>query len=390
MRRRVVVSGIGVVSSLGPDLASTCAAIEAGRSAVRPTCPDSAVAVAPRTAEVLDFEARPHFRLAKALKLTNRPTQFAVAAASMALDASGWPIDPDAMRDVGVVIGSSGFDPRAADLTRAVGYDPDGRTLSDLPYFAERMLSSLNPLWLLIGLPNMTSSHVAIQLRAHGPNSSIMNDSVAGVQSLGEATDWIRNGEAVAVLAGGADSAIYPHACASYAQAGLLATTSAGPPAFVPGEGGAILLLEEREHAVARGAAIHGEICGYGSASASAVAPGALDLTMSAALADAAWAPTMIGVVGSSLLPVRRAADLERAALARVLGPGATEIQRVEYQAQLGHALAAAGAIDMAVLLALHARTEPRGILFNTMGFSGQAVTLALVGPQTARHEERR
>lgn len=386
MRRRVVVSGIGVVSALGPDLAHSCAAIRAGTSAIRRTSADGAMSEAPMTAEVLDFEARPHFRLPKALKLTNRPTQFAVAAATMALESARWTTAPAAMQEVGVVIGSSGFDPQAADLARAVGYDPDGRAVRDLPCFADRMLSRLNPLWLLIGLPNMTSSHVAIQLQAQGPNSSIMNDWVAGVQAIGEAAEWIRNGEADVVLAGGADSAIYPHVCASYGQVGLLAGSGDPTTTFVPGEGAAIVMLEEREHARARRAPVHGEICGYASASGIPTsADTAVDRTLSAALADADWSPRMVESVGSSRVPGPTAAAVEQAALERVLGDRAQHVHRVEYQRYVGHALAAAGAIDLALLLALHARAEPRGILFTATGFSGQAVTLAVTGPDATR-----
>ncbi len=95
----------------------------------------------------------------------------------------------------------------------------------------------------------MTSAHVAIQVQARGPNSTIMSDWAAGQQAVGEAAEWIRAGETDAVLAGGADSAIQPFAYAAYEQMGLFAEHDG--PRFVPGEGAAIMLLEEREAALA-------------------------------------------------------------------------------------------------------------------------------------------
>lgn len=389
MRRRVVVSGIGAVTTLGHDLPSTCAALRRGDSAVRPARAAAVGGFPINMAEVEGFDARPHFRVPKALKLTNRHTQFAVAAAGMAISDAGWPRDDHALEDVGVIIGSSGFDPQAADLARAVDDDPDGRSVSDIPFFAEQMLSRLNPLWLLVGLPNMTSSHVAIQLQARGPNSSVMTDWAAGVQALGEAAEWIRNDEADAVLAGGADSAIFPHAIASYGQGDLLSERRDGMPVFVPGEGAALLLLEEREHALQRGAHLYGELHGYDAAGAQSpacdnAACSALAVAMQRALDEAGWASGDVGLIGSSIVPAERFIDREARALNMVLGTHATRIPTVTYQGSLGHALAAAGAIDLALLLAMDAPTRSDGILLHALGYSGQAVTLAVTGPASA------
>ena len=112
----------------------------------------------------------------------------------MALDHARWPRDEHRLDALGVVIGSSGSDLQVPDIARALAGDEDARSAADIAYFAERMLSGLNPLWLLVSLPNMTSAHVAIQLRARGPNSTIMSDWVAGHQAIGEAAEWIRCG----------------------------------------------------------------------------------------------------------------------------------------------------------------------------------------------------
>ena len=258
--RRVVITGIGAVTPLGPSLGATLDALAAGKSAVREaTLFDATGFACANAAEVRNWDPRPSFRVPKALKLTDRPARFAVAAAEMALDHARWPRDEHRLDALGVVIGSSGSDLQVPDIGRALAGDEDARSATDIAYFAERMLSGLNPLWLLVSLPNMTSAHVAIQLQARGPNSTIMSDWVAGHQAIGEAAEWIRSGEADAVLAGGADSAIQPLAYAACQQAGFFEADQDGD-GLVPAEGAALFLLEERDAACARGATILGEL----------------------------------------------------------------------------------------------------------------------------------
>jgi 3-oxoacyl-[acyl-carrier-protein] synthase II len=239
------------------------------------------------------------------------------------------------------------------------------------------MLEGLNPLWLLVNLPNMSSAHVAIQLRAKGPNSTIMSDWAAGSQAIGEAFDWIRCGEADAVLAGGADSGLNPFVYTDYQAAGLFEPPAAdgSPPArFVPAEGAAILLLEEREHARRRGAAIRGEVRAYaaGSAPIGDGGGGALAATMCGAMADAEWTVDEIDAVSTASVFAAPYQALERSALATF--PGAPDRpRRTEVTSRIGHALGAAGAIDAALSIALGRGAR----LCSTIGFSGQAVTLA-------------
>ena len=180
--RRVVVTGVGMVTPLGHSLASTVAALgRADDPFGPPSLFDTTGFVEKGGAEVKDFDPRAHFRVTKALKLTDRATRFAVAAATMALADAGWPEDDDAeLERLGVVVGSSSSDLRPRELASALQGDAELRSVNDIPFFAERILSGLNPLWLLISLPNMSSAHVAIQLRANGPNSTVMTDWVGG------------------------------------------------------------------------------------------------------------------------------------------------------------------------------------------------------------------
>jgi 3-oxoacyl-[acyl-carrier-protein] synthase II len=251
--RRVVVTGVGAVTALGADLASTVRALARGETAGGAALPPA----------VPDLDVRRHFRTPKALKVCDRRTRLAVAAAAMALADAGL-ADGAEQPDFGVVLGTSGSDPGAEELSEALAGDAGERSASDIPFFAERILSRLHPLWLVVQLPNMTSAHVAIQFGLQGPNSTVMTDWVAGTQAIGEGYLWVQQGEADVVLAGGADVGTTLLSQVSYRQCGLFAGPAGAAPPLA--EGAAVLVLEERERARRRGAAILGEIVGYASA----------------------------------------------------------------------------------------------------------------------------
>ena len=349
----MAVTGIGLVTPLGADLAATRRAVAEGGT--------------PRPAPA--FDPRPHLTQPKALKLMDRRTQMAVAAASMALrDASLPPgsLDPERL---GVLIGSSGSDLQAEDLSRAVA-GPGHRAAEDIAYFSERILSGLNPLWLLVNLPNMVSAHVAIQLDAKGPNSTVMTDAIAGAQAIGEAAEWIRSGEADAVLAGGADVGALPFVSAGYDQAGFFEHA-----AFDLSEGAAVLLLEEAGRAAGRSARVYGRVSSYACASS----PGgrdALVATMSAALEETRRAGLTVGALCCASVFQEALLRAERDAVAEVFGPAGVPL--VEFRSVLGHALSAAPAIDAALMLCALGESEKGGaVLCNSLGFLGQSATLA-------------
>jgi 3-oxoacyl-[acyl-carrier-protein] synthase II len=378
-RRRVVITGIGMVSPCGNTLADTLAALNRNERADRPlTSVDASGFASWRGAEVSGFDPRSHFRVPKALKLTDRTTQFAVAAAAMALGHAGWPGDETRGERLGVLIGVSGSDLQVQDLAGALRSGAAPLPVADIPVFAERILSRLNPLWLLVNLPNMPSAHVAIQLGARGPNSTVMTDWVAGSQAIGEAADWIRAGEADAVLAGGADTALQPFALAAYDQAGLLTSLANGQRLFVPGEGAAVLLLEEHSHALDRGATVLGEVAGYASASSpDGSGPHALARTMASARHEAGWATSGIAALAMASREGSPLRAREDAAIHEMFGADAAGVARLDYQPAVGHALAALGPISLC--LALSHASDPRGLLCNATGYSGQAVTIAVL-----------
>lgn len=254
--RRVVVTGVGLVTPLGTGLPANLEALASGRSAVAPaTLLDATPFASSLAGEVPAFDARPFFRAPKALKLCDRRTRLAVAAAALAVADAAFP--GSALEALGVAVGTSGSDLGAGELSAAVARaaDPE-RAAEEAAAFGAGALPGLNPLWLLVHLPNMASAHVAIQLGARGPNTTVMTGEAAGLQAIVEGAEWIREGRADAVLAGGAESPVHPFAFAAHDQAGRLG----GPRPLVPAEGAAVLLLEERGFALARGARPRAEL----------------------------------------------------------------------------------------------------------------------------------
>ena len=384
--RRVVVTGIGMVTPLGHTLADTCDALRRNVTAfTSPTGFDASRFTERLGAEVRGFDATPYFRVRKTLKVAHRVTRFAVAAATMALVDAGWPNDLS-RDDLGVIIGTSNFDPQVYDILRALLPAAGAPIATDIRLFGERILSKLNPLWLLVGLPNMASAHVSIQLEARGPNSTVMTDWVAGSQAIGEALQWIQNGEATAVLAGGADTALFPLAYASYEQAGLFGRADDDTPRFIPGEGAAVLLLEDRDHALARGARLRGEIRAYATA-AGAIArdvepeENPLSRTMQAALDEGHVKRSDVRVIGTSSVLLQPFLAVEDQAVKDVMRTAAGNVRCVEFTSRLGHGFAAAGAIDAALLLELYASDGEDALVCNALGYGGCATTLAFSGP---------
>ncbi len=358
----MVVTGVGLVTTLGGSCAEIRSRLASGEVAARrPVTGASGLHVA----AIDGFAARPHFRQPKALKVTDRKTQLAVAAAARALADAG-------LADVGerdewaIVLGCSASDLQSAELARALG--PLGppapeRAVDDLQFFAGRILGGLNPLWLLVNLPNMVGAHVGIQLASHGPNHTLTGDWIAGTQALGEAYLAIAGGEREVALAGGADAPLDPF------DLGCLATRRplAGGRPFTVAEGAAVWVLEERGHARRRGARELGEIRGYSSTAAvGGDVPAAIRRALSSALAgDLADAPASALVESAARQTAARSCELHH---------------------RLGHALAASGPIDGALRLAGMAEASTAASaaagLVLAIGTLGQCAALALAGPE--------
>lgn len=335
--RRVVVTGLGALSPLGASLASMRAALARGERAEGLPVPGAPGLFAAPAAE---FDARLHFRFPKALKLADRKCRLAVAAAAQAVADAG--LADDAGREGwAVVLGCSASNLQVDELARALAAPVGGGAEEgDVSRFASQVLEGLNPLWLLVNLPNMAGAHVGIQLEMNGPNQTVTGDRIAGAQAIGEAFLAVAAGDCDVAVAGGADSALDPFDLGCFAS-----ERSAGAAPRVLSEAAAVLVLEERSRALARGARIYGELAAF------ATAPSA-ELAARRAFRSCGWSDGAPRDVG------------------RASSPGL---------AAIGDTLAAAGALEAALLLAAAPERGAR-LEVRVEGAAGQAAVLLFDG----------
>jgi 3-oxoacyl-[acyl-carrier-protein] synthase II len=359
--RRVVVTGVGVVSPLGLTADATWAGLVAGRSGVGTVEGLDLTGLPVRIgAQVLDLDAVAVFGKRRARHL-DRVVQLALVATAEAIEQSKLDIQADPHR-VGVVYGTG---------IGGLGTLEDGaRTLAD------RGPEWVSPYLLPMLIPNMAAGQIAIEWGIRGYSTCTVSACSASAQAIGESMDLIRHGRADAVVCGGAEAAVTRLGLAGFAAMKALSTRNddptrasrpfdAGRDGFVMGEAAATLVLEEREAALARGATVLAEIAGYGSTSdahhITAPHPEADGATRSMldALADAGLEPSQVGYInahGTSTVPNDRT---ETHAVHRVWGDAAPPISSTK--SMTGHTLGAAGALESVVCIQamLHGRLPP-------------------------------
>lgn len=348
MKRRVVVTGIGAVTPLGNTIEETWDAIKAGKNGVGElTRVDKEKFNAKVAAEVKGFDIE-QFVDKKEARRMDRFTQYAVAAAMMAHKDSGLEItDANALR-VGVWIGSG--------IGGMETYEQQFNT------FLERGPRRVSPFFIPMLIPDMASGQVSIYLNAKGPNSCTVTACASGTNSIGDAFKVIERGDADVMITGGAEAPIVNMAIAGFTANTALTTsddpTTASRPfdvnrdGFVIGEGAGILILEEYEHAVTRGAKIYGEIVGYGATGdahhITAPAPegeGAAR-AMQMALATANVAPEQVGYINAHGTSTPYNDLFETQAVKSVFGEHAYKLAMSSTKSMTGHLLGAAGGIE--------------------------------------------
>jgi 3-oxoacyl-[acyl-carrier-protein] synthase II len=394
--RRVVVTGMGVVSPLGLSLDDLWAGLAEGRSAVAPiesfACGGLPLGHAAEargfTGEIdnfgpLDGERKKAIR--KGCKVMCRESQMAVAAAQRALHDAGDAAAHHPPERFGCVFGSDYMLTLPDDFTSAVAAcrGPDGGFEFDR--WAAQGMPLLNPLWLLKYLPNMPASHIAIYNDLRGPSNSLTLREAGGHLAVGEATVTIQRGAADIMVAGATGTRVHPmktvHALQSE-QVALPDGSAGGDPTrwsrpfdrarrgMVLGEGAGVLVLEELSHALARGARIYGEVVGHASRCVTDTngvgdRRTVLAHAMRAALAKAGVAPAEVGHVhafGASTVVGDRD---EAAGLHDALGPAAERVPTVAAKANFGNLGGGSGLVEcVASLLAL-----ARGELFPLLNY---------------------
>ncbi|MEJ7640123.1 MAG: beta-ketoacyl-[acyl-carrier-protein] synthase family protein, partial [Singulisphaera sp.] len=275
--RRVVVTGMGMVTPMGRDLESSWSALQEGRSGVGPISLFDAETFPTRiAAEATGFRLADYIDDASRWDDYCRNTQFALAAARMAVDHSGLETMTDLDRTrFGVYLGSGEGQQDFPRFVRVVHQSThDGKV--DTSAFTHHGLAHLHPIREAEQEPGTPAGHLASLFAARGPNANCLTACAASSQAIGEAVEIIRRGDADVMLSGGTHSMIHPFGVTGFNLLTALSTRNDDPTrasrpfdrdrdGFILGEGAGMLILEDLEHARARKATIYGEVVGYGS-----------------------------------------------------------------------------------------------------------------------------
>jgi 3-oxoacyl-[acyl-carrier-protein] synthase II len=349
-RPRVVVTGVGVKTPAGNDVASFWEQLRAGRASARTIESFDPTGLSITFAgEVRDFDAVEYFG-PKEARRQDRVTQLGFGAAA------------DALGDAGEL----GADPSRCAVIIATGVGGLHTLEENQRLYFDKGPSRVSPFFVPMMMPNATAGVVAMQLGWTGPNLCVATACAAGAHAIGEGVRLIRDGTADVVMAGGTEAAVTPLTIAAFARMGALSSRNDDPErasrpfdaerdGFVIGEGAGCVVLEPLERARARGATVYGEVAGYGrNADAyhiTAPSPGGAGaaVCMQLALDDAAMEPSAIGQVNAhgTSTPLNDAAEAE--AVRKVFGdapPVVTSTKGVT-----GHLIGAAGAVEAVAAL---------------------------------------
>lgn len=354
MRKRVVITGAGCITPNGNDLPSTWESMLAGRAgAGKITSFDTSEFKVKIAAEVKGFDGAAIFGSREARRM-DRYTQFALVATQEAIQNAQLHIDESNRDRIGALIGT------------AIG--GMGTLYEQTVLMLERGPSRVSPFLIPMMLPDTAGGMVAIQYGIRGPNMSVVTACATGTNALGEAAEIIRRGQADVMLAGGSEAAILPISIAGLGVMTALSTRNDEPQrasrpfdrerdGFVMGEGAAVLVLESLEHARQRGAAILGELCGYGTTndayhiSAPAENGAGAARCMQLALEDASLAPAQIDYINAHGTSTPLNDKSETAAIKQIFGEQAYQIPISSTKSMTGHLLGASGAVEAVVCL---------------------------------------
>jgi 3-oxoacyl-[acyl-carrier-protein] synthase II len=351
-RRRVVVTGIGMISPLGVGNEPTWQGLLEGRSGIgRITKFDAATYPAQIAGEVRGFNAEDYIEK-KEVKKSDTFIHYAVAAAQMAYDDSGLDKTKEDPDRVGVIIGSGiGGLPLIEEMHKKL---------------LERGPSRISPFFIPGLIVNLASGHISIRFNAQGPSSAPATACATGAHAIGDAMKIIRHDEADVMFAGGSEAVISALAVGGFSAMRALSTRNDEPErasrpwdaqrdGFVMGEGSGILILEEREHALARGARIYAELTGYGMTSdafhitSPAEDGNGMARVMRRALKDAGLQPSEIGYINAHGTSTPVGDKTETMAIKSVFGEDAYKVAISSTKSMTGHLLGAAGGLESAI-----------------------------------------
>ena len=371
MKRRVVVTGLGAVTPLGNEVATTWTNLVAGKSGVgQITKFDASDFAATIAAEVRDFQPGDYLDN-KEIKKTDPFIWYALAAAREAWGQAG--------------LDKGSFDPLRTGVMVGSGIGGLSTLEQQHQLYLEKGPRRISPYFIPMIIGNMAAGHISIALGAKGPVSSVVTACATGTNAIGDAFRVIARGDADVMIAGGSEATITPLAVGGFCAARALSTRNHDPEGasrpfdaqrdgFVMGEGSGIVVLEDLEHAQTRGATILAEVTGYGSAGDAyhMVQPhpegagGAA--AMAAAVADAGWQPEDVDYVNSHGTSTPFNDKLETAAIKTVFGQHAYKMAVNSTKSMIGHLLGAAGAVEFIVCV----KTITEGIVHPTINLLNQ------------------
>lgn len=359
--REVVVTGIGVVSPIGTGVEAFWSSLSEGRSGVSHTTrfDGGNGSPCPIAGEVRDYDPKPFVRPRKNIKMMNRDIQLAVGAAGMATQDAQFDTKPVNPERLGVAFGADLMSCELEEMVSA--YQKcivDGKF--DFSRWADGVKSDLFPLWMLKYLPNMPACHIAISHDARGPNNSLTLAEVSSLAAIGESLRVIQRGQADAIIAGGTSSRIHPTFWVRRELYGLSRRlddpTAACRPfdadrdGMVLGEGAAAFVLEERQHALNRGARILARILGHASAfephsSGSEPRGDAIRRAIRGAMDESGLKPTDLGHVNAHGIGMPLDDQMEAQAIHDTLNG----VPVTAPKSYFGNLCAGTGAVEMAV-----------------------------------------
>jgi 3-oxoacyl-[acyl-carrier-protein] synthase II len=421
--RRVVITGMGVITPAGHSVADLFKAQLEGRSGIGPiTLFDASHFPTKFAAQVKDFELSKYVKDAGRWTNSGANSRFAAAAAQQAL-ADADLIDNSKVDRTrcGVYLGSGEGIQDFHNLVSLVAesYQPDTREV-DSVVFSRGGLREFHAGREFEQEPHTTPAHLAAHFDLQGPNYNCLTACAASSQAIGEAAELIRDGAADIMLSGGAHSMIHPLGLTGFNLLTALSTNNASPAkasrpfdlqrdGFVLGEGAGMLVLEEAEHAKRRGASIYAELTGYGStADAFRVTDSHPDgrgaiACIKMALRDSGLAPSDIGYINAHGTSTQVNDKVETLAIKEVFGEVAYQVPVSSSKSMIGHLIAAAGGVELIItIMALRRSVLPptinyevpdpecdldyvpnaarekriRHALSNSFGFGGQNISL--------------
>jgi 3-oxoacyl-[acyl-carrier-protein] synthase II len=358
--KRVVITGMGIISPLGNTCEDFFNNLAEGRSGIRRMSTDFAERLSVRIAAQADFNADDHFSK-KDARTMDRATQFARAAASHAWQDSGLQLADGEKARAGVYLGTG----MGAANTLETSYEQ---------LFLQKV-KRLHPLTVVMVMNNAAASFISIDRGLRGPCLTFSTACSSSAVAIGEAFRLIKHGYADVMLAGGTESLLTYGHLMSWESIGTLALEAADPSTscrpfskdrtgFVLGEGAAVLVLESLDRAKMRGAGIYGEVKGYGStADAEHITKPSVEgqaLAIEAALKESGMGPDGIDYINAHGTATRANDAVETRAIKKVFGQRAYAIPISSTKSMHGHILGAAGAVEIvASVLALQHRTVP-------------------------------